>query len=152
MLNPTYLATALRKLQISPKIDLFASRLNKQFDIYVSYKRDPYAKHIDAFAISWTNENFYCFPPFSCILKSIRKILQDKAKGILVVPDWPTQSWYPQLLQILVQPPQRLLPKADLLILPSHPDRKHPLHAKLNIRICHVSGQNWKPGGSLRKL
>ena len=92
MLNPTYLSTALRKLQISPHVDLFASRLNiKQFDIYVSYKPDPYAKHFDAFAISWTNGNLYCFPPFCCILKSIRKILQDKAKGILVVPDWPIQ-------------------------------------------------------------
>ena len=144
MLNPTYLTTALGKLHFSPQIDLFASRLNKQFDAYVSYKPDPYARHIDAFTISWTNEKFYCFPPFSCILKAIRKIIQDKATGILVVPDWPTQSWYPLLLQILAQPPHRLLPKDNLLILPSHPHHKHSLHAKLNILICHVSGQNCK--------
>ena len=144
MLNPNYLSTGLRKLHFSPQVDLFASRLNKQFDTYVSYKPDPYARHIDAFTISWANEKFYCFPPFSCILKAIRKIIQDKATGNLVVPDWPTQSWYPLLLQILAQPPQRLLPKDDLLNLPSHPDHKHPLHAKLNILICHVSGQNCK--------
>ena len=143
-LNLNYLSTALSKLHFSPQVDLFVSRLNEQFHTYVSYKPDPYARHIDAFTISWTNEKFYCFPPFSCILKAIRRIIQDKATGILVVPDWPTQSWYSLLLQILSQPPQRLLPKDDLLNLPFPPDHKHPLHAKLNILICHVSGQNCK--------
>ena len=62
MLNPNYLSTGLSKLHFSPQVDLFASRLNKQFDTYVSYKPDPYARHIDAFNISWANEKFYCFP------------------------------------------------------------------------------------------
>ena len=121
MLNLTYLSTALGKIHFSPEINLFASRFNKQFDAYVSYKPDPYARHIDASTISWANEKFYCFPQFSSILKVIRKIIQDKATGILVVPDWPTQSWYPLLFQILAQPPHRLLPQDNLLILPSHP-------------------------------
>ena len=138
MLNKKYMTEALlSKLCFSPNIDLFSSRLNTQFDTYVSYKPDPYAKHIDAFTISWAYENFYCFPPFSCILRVLRKIIQDKATGILVVPDWPTQSWYPLLLQFLVKPPHRLLPKADILVLPSDRDHKHPLHKNLNILICH---------------
>ncbi len=90
MLNPQCLAQALCSIPFSPSIDLFASHINKQFEVYVSYRPDPYAKHIDAFTISWSNEQFYCFPPFSCILKAIRKIIQDKARGILVVPYWPT--------------------------------------------------------------
>ena len=51
--------------------------------------------HIDAFTIPWTDIDFYCFPPFSCILRVIKKVIQDQARGILVLPDWPTQPWYP---------------------------------------------------------
>ena len=122
------------------------SRINKKFDTYVSYRPDPYAKHIDALTIPWTNETFYCFPPFSCITtKVIPKIVQDIARGIFVVPYWPTQPWYPMLLSILEQQPYRLTPSANLLIMPSQPNRlKHPLHAKRNVLICLVSGTNYK--------
>ena len=144
MLNPQCLAQALCSIPFSTLIDLFASRINKQFEVYVSYRPDPYAKHIDAFTISWSNEQFYCFPPFSCILKAIRKIIQDKARGILVVPYWPTQTWYPVLLQILEQPPTILQPSAKLLQMPSQPDLCHPLHNKLRLAICLVSGKNYR--------
>lgn len=74
MLNPRFLKLALNYFNFLPCIDLFASRINKQFNTYVSYKPDPYAKHIDAFTITWSTEDFYCFPPFSCVTKVIRKI------------------------------------------------------------------------------
>lgn len=144
VLNPQCLAEALCSIPFSPIIDLFASRINKQFDVYVSYRPDRNAKHIDAFTISWSSEQFYCFPPFSCILKAIRKIIQDKARGILVVPYWPTQTWYPMLLPILEQPPTILQPSTKLLQMPSQPDLCHPLHKKLRLAICLVSGINYR--------
>ena len=144
MLNSQCLAQALCSIPFSPLIDLFASRINKQFEVYVSYHPDPYAKHIDAFTISWSNEQFYCFPPFSCILKAVQKIILDKARGILVVPYWPTQTWYPALLQILEQPPTIFQPSAKLLQMPTQLDLCHPLHNKLRLAICLVSGKNYK--------
>jgi hypothetical protein len=144
MLNSQCLAQALASIPFSPQIDLFASRINKQFEVYVSYRPDPYAKHIDAFTISWTNEKFYCFPPFSCILKAIRKVIQDQARGILVVPYWPTQTWYPMLLPILEQPPTILQASPTLLQMPSQPDLRHPLHNKLRLAICLVCGKNYR--------
>ena len=60
-----------------------------------------------------------CFSPFSYINKVIRKIVQDKARGILIVPDCPTQTWYPMLLAILQQQPYHLTPSTNLLIQPS---------------------------------
>ncbi|CAB4018917.1 Hypothetical predicted protein, partial [Paramuricea clavata] len=39
-------------------------------------------------------------PDCRCILRALRKIIQDKATGILVVPDWPTQSCRPLSLTI----------------------------------------------------
>lgn len=49
MLKPSLLHDALSNLGFKPDIDLFASRLNKQFAKYCSYKPDPGALHIDAF-------------------------------------------------------------------------------------------------------
>ena len=66
-------------------IDLFASRLNNQLDTYCSWKPDPGCTHVDAFSINWSNFNFFAFPPFSLIPKCVQKIIQDKAKGILLI-------------------------------------------------------------------
>eukprot|EP00794_Sanderia_malayensis_P004332 gene4332-4905_t len=144
VLNPHYLAKALSDISLSPTIDLFASRVNKQFEEYVSYRPDPYAKHIDAFSISWSDQNFYCFPPFSCIMKTVRKIVQGNARGILVVPDWSIQTRYPILLAILEQPPILLRSSAKLWTIPSQPDLSHPLHKSLKLTICLVSGKLYK--------
>ena len=39
----------------------------------------------------------FCFPPFSLVLRVMRKINRDKT--IVVAPDWPGQLWHP-LLQL----------------------------------------------------
>ena len=126
MLNPKILTQALQGISFSPTIDMFASRLNKQFPQYVSYRPDPFALHIDAFTISWADKQFYCFPPFSCVLKVIRKVINDKGRGILVVPYWPTQSWFPLLTTILEQHPTILQPSKNLLLMPSNQEQIHP--------------------------
>lgn len=142
MLNPCYLQTAIKRFVFAPEIDLFASRINKQFSKYCSYRPDPEAMHIDAFSISWSTLNFYCFPPFSCILQTVQKIIQEKATGILVIPNWPTQPWYPLIAPLLLQSPQVCPPSQTLLQLPAAPAELHPLAKKLELKICLVSGNN----------
>lgn len=85
-----------------PDIDLFASRINKKCDLYISWHRDPDAHAIDAFTVPWNDINFYAFPPFSLILKVLDKIVSDRAEGIIVVPLWPTQPWYPLFKKLLI--------------------------------------------------
>ena len=51
MLNPSLLGKALDTLKFRPKIDLFASRLNRQFPTYCSFRPDPEAFSVDAFTI-----------------------------------------------------------------------------------------------------
>ena len=96
---------ALSALQLTPKIDLFPSRLNKQIDKYVSFKPDPGAFEVDAFFMSWTNLKFYAFPPFSCISQCLQNIDLEKATGIIVVPRWATQPFNSVLLRMLVRNP-----------------------------------------------
>ena len=64
-----------------PEIDLFASRLNAQLPIYVSWMPDPTAWAVDAFTLDWGRMNFYAFPPFSLVPRCLQKIRQDKARG-----------------------------------------------------------------------
>lgn len=141
MLDKTALSHALNKLDFQPQIDLFASRLNNQFTQYVSYRPDPLALAIDAFTMQWSDLYFYAFPPFSLIPHVLSKIQREKATGICVFPDWPTQGWYAQAMAMAVKPPVYLKARPDLLQLPSCRAEKHPLHQKLNLLVYLLSGK-----------
>lgn len=119
-----------------PDIDLFASRTNTKCDAYVSWKRDPDALTVDAFTINWRLHYFYAFPPFSLILKCIRKIINDEATGILVFPYWTRQPWFPlfkKVSEIVFFKPNR-----DLLH--SHFRSRHPLYRNLTLGVTRLSG------------
>lgn len=148
-LDPSVLHETLKEINFTPNIDLFASRLNNQFEIYCSYRPDPRAAFVDAFSISWSDFSFYCFPPFSCILRVLQKIRQDGAIGVIVVPRWPTQTWYSILMTMLVLPPIILKPSPKLLTLPTLPLEKHPLYKKTVLLVCLLSGQNSLSKGTL---
>ena len=139
MLNGPELSKALQALEFKPDIDLFASRINHQFLKYVSYRPDPQAIAIDAFSITWSFYKFYAFPPFSVIGRMLSKISREKATGICVLPAWPTQSWCPQAMSMLLQKPVYLKASKTLLHLPSHPQEVQPLHQKLTLMVCHLS-------------
>lgn len=142
MIDSTTLHEAIVKFNFRPDIDLFASRLNTQFPRYVSFRPDPGAVAIDALTLNLSQFQFYAFPPFSVISTFLKKILEDKATGICVIPDWPTQAWYPKAMQMCVTPPLKLGPGRKLLKLPGHPQDLHPLHKSLVLLVCHLSGSN----------
>ena len=77
-------------------IDLFAARLTTQLTLYCSWQPDPGSAFVDAFSIDWSDFNFYAYPPFSLIARCLQKIQQ----YIMIVPVWPTQTWFPLLLQL----------------------------------------------------
>ncbi|KAJ8913473.1 hypothetical protein NQ315_013853 [Exocentrus adspersus] len=89
----------------TPSIDLFASRVNKKCSKFVSWRRDPEAFQVDAFTMSWSVLYFYAFPPFSMVLRTLQKLIEDKAEGIVVVPLWISQPWYPIFESLLVRSP-----------------------------------------------
>ena len=81
-----------------PFINLSSSRLNFQLRPFVSRKPDPQAFAIDALSISWTEHNFYAFPPFVLTNRVLQKTEQDQSHGVIIVPVWTTQLWFPRLL------------------------------------------------------
>ncbi|XP_078377344.1 uncharacterized protein LOC144660564 [Oculina patagonica] len=63
--------------------------------------------------------------------KCLEKNQANKAEGILVVPLWTCQSWYPKLLRLLVAPTLMITHRETLLTLPGC-QKLHPLRKKLN--------------------
>nr|CAH7717737.1 unnamed protein product [Callosobruchus chinensis] len=59
---------------------------------------------------------FYAFPPFCLVAKVLDKISNDKATGIVIVPNWPTQPWYPLFKKLLISNPIVLEPMKNLLL------------------------------------
>ena len=60
------------------EIDLFASRLNHKLPCYVSRFPEPDAWAVDAFSLTWSNNSFYIFPPFSLIPRTLQKLEEDR--------------------------------------------------------------------------
>ena len=141
MLNKNSLSRALTQLNFSPEIDLFPSRLNAQFTRYVAYRPDPGAVAIDAFSLDWSTLNFYAFPSFSVIPAVLKKIRDDKATGVCVFPNWPTQAWFPLAMKMAICENVHLRADKYLLHLPSRPNVTHPLHKQLSLLVCLLSGK-----------
>ena len=130
----------------NPELDLFASRLNAQLPKYISWKPDPEATSVDAFKANWNQWYFYAFPPFCLIGRCLQKIDHDEAQGILIVPKWPTQSWFPRLLQMLVDDPI-VLPQIPNLLTQPASGEFHPLimNNHLSLLACRLSGKPTSP-------
>lgn len=136
-------AYAFRKITANfgnPDIDLFADRNNTKCENFVSWGRDPEAVGVDAFTISWRTYYFYAFPPFALILRVLQKIINDKTEGILVVPFWPTQPWYPVFTSLLSEDPLYFKPDINLLI--SLDRTHHPLWSQLTLVAGRLSSRD----------
>ena len=159
-LKKTLFTNACAKLIVTPNIDLFASRINYQITPCLLSSR-PSSFCYQCFSHVMAASLILCFSPFSLITRVLQKIQEEKATGLLLVPKWPTQPWWPKLMQMLIQPPIQLPRNRDTLFLPSNPQEPHPLHKKLCLILCHLSGdtsiakafrqqlpKSWKnPGG-----
>ena len=125
-----------------PEIDLFASRLNNQLPIYVSWKPDPGSTYIDAMLISWSNKFVYIFPPFSMMWPVLSKLEEDRVeRAIIVMPKWPTQSWYPRIMKKVMAAPLTI--NSNSLILPGT-SKVHPLAPKLRMLAVLCSCKDTK--------
>ena len=98
-----------------PTVDLFATRYNHQLPIYVSPVPDGEAWGVDALSLSWQGLLAYAFPPTAILMKVLNKVYTSESVVILVAPYWPKQSWFPLLLDLLVDFPVKLPDRAQLL-------------------------------------
>lgn len=131
----------LCKQFFTPDIDLFASRLNKQLDVYMSWFPSPGASGCDAFTVDWGLYQPYIFPPFNLIGRVINKIVEDNVDRVLLIcPYWNSQIYWPVLIEHLCDFPVRLPRHRDLLTMP-HSGELHPLRKSLRMIGVTISGR-----------
>ena len=116
-LNPQ-LFSMLHKVWGPFTVDRFASSYNNQLLRFNSRFWCPKAEAIDAFTQNWENESNWVCPPVSLIIPVIRHMSLCKAKGVLIVPSWPSAVFWP----IIKPEPRAFAPFIkETLILPKIP-------------------------------
>ena len=135
------LKTAGETAFFSPECDLFASRLNTQVSRFASWFPEPGSRVVNAFSISWWDIKFYAFPLFSLIGRSLAKVRREESTGIMIVPLWSTQAWFPLMLRLLVAHSRFIPPHKELLQLPGQRNLVPHLHKQLAVLEIHISGR-----------
>jgi hypothetical protein len=122
-------------------IDLFASHMNKQVAAFYSWLPDPESKAVDALSQVWPKKGAYAFPPFPLINQTLQRVRDQGLSLLLIAPDWAQQTWYPLLLQLLVDYPRTLPGLPHLLLNPR--GQQHPLihNQSLHLTAWPISGQ-----------
>lgn len=82
----------------------------------------------------------YSFPPFGLIRNCLSKIRLERSDLVLICPYWPSQPWFPLLLEMACDLPKVLISRPDLLN--SCREDPHPLVTKGS--ICLTA---WKLSG-----
>jgi len=84
------------------------------------------------FFYSWRSDLAYAFPLFKLIGRTLAKAEKEGSAMILIVPDWPTQVWYPQSMRVAVD---KIVfsPRKNNLILPHRVGEQHPLSRKMTL-------------------
>lgn len=120
----------------TPVIDLFATSMNKKLPVFCSPWPEETAVSIDALSMKWTNLFAYAFPPPIILNRILQKIQKEDCVILLIAPMWPRQSWYSQLLNLLIDFPIQLPVQQNLL---SQNGIFHPNPSVLNLVAWKVS-------------
>ena len=130
-------------------IDLFASSLSRRCGVYFAPVSDPMATGTDAMLQSWDYLQGYAFPPFSMLPQVPRKLRSSKVAVItLITPLWPQRKWFPDFLELLLEPPLPLPERWDLLRQP-HARLFHQRLGVLRLHVWRLSRDLCKPTDSL---
>ena len=122
------------------EVDLFAAPWNAQLRQFVSWLPQPGAYATNALSLDWKDLMGYAFPPYSLIKDCLTKVKQDQADLVIVCPFWPSQPWFPVLLELTCDIPRVLPPASDLLT--SCQGESNPLCQKETFRLIA-----WKLSG-----
>ena len=87
------------------EVDLFATRFSTRLPRFFSWRPDPEVEATDAFLQDWSGFVGYANPPWCLISRVLLKAQAQRATLVIVVPRWPTQAWFPQLVSMLVDYP-----------------------------------------------
>ena len=133
-----------------PGVDLFATKQNARLVKYVSPFPEQGAWAVDAMTIEWKGTLWYAFPPWNMLGEVLLKAIHDQAELILIAPKWPSRTWYPMLLDMLITEPIEL-PRWENLLSQPHRESHHQKLEWLNLHAWRLSGNPYAKRDSARK-
>ena len=79
-----------------PTVDRFADNLNAKVRCFNSKFHCPGSQAVNAFTQDWaaTSLNWIC-PPVKFIIPAINHLRLCRAKGIIIIPQWPSSHFWP---------------------------------------------------------
>ena len=84
-----------------PSIDRFADACNTRLPRFNSRFYSPFSEGVDAFAYNWGHEYNYLVPPLYLVPRVKNYLCLCHAKGILIVPHWPSAYFWPCIGRLL---------------------------------------------------
>lgn len=144
------IADRIWKVWGRPHVDMFATRENSKLPTFVSPFQDNQAWRTDALSFSWTGMWMYLYPPIPLLHEVLLQIAQTQCEAILIAPAWPTQNWFPLLLDLCSDAPLSLPPIRTLLRQPGT-NTFHQDPAVLQLHAWRLSGPRCVAKDSLRR-
>ena len=80
-------------------LDCFANYYNKKLDRFYSLFNSPNCEGVDAFTFNWEGENCLLVPPVCVVAMTLQHLRLCRARGVLVVPFWPSAAFWPLLIR-----------------------------------------------------
>ena len=105
-------------------LDPFACARTTMAPTWCSLHDDEGGIAADGFCTSWSGETVFLNPPWRDLARVLRKIFEDRTCGVLVIPRWPSQHWWPLLLRLRAS--WHGLPPPRHCVLPLHRGRIDP--------------------------
>ena len=116
-------------------LDAFARHQSCVCPRHASRLCEPEALASDGLALDWRHEVVWLNPPWALLPDVIGKLAVEQSVGVLIIPYWTTQTWWPSLLVLGGR--QLNLPPPLFSVDPLHPRPvDHFLHPDL--RLCAV--------------
>ncbi|XP_064415368.1 mitochondrial import receptor subunit TOM5 homolog isoform X4 [Latimeria chalumnae] len=115
-----------------PIVDLFASAANTKVPKFWFRRDEPQALSSDALSNRWPAGLLYAFPPIPLFPRVIQKLRNKGGLMILIAPHWPRQLWFPDLLNLQLEPALPL-PFWDTLLSQNEGRVLHPNPRSLNL-------------------
>ena len=134
---PQQIANQIFAIWGTPTADLLATFQNRKLPLFVSPIPDLRALAVDALSMSWRNQFLYAFPPLPLLPLVLRKVSDELTTIILIAPVWPKRSWYPVILNLLIEHPLELPLREDLLS--QGPQLVHPDPGVFNLHAFKLS-------------
>ncbi|KAL7297379.1 hypothetical protein TKK_0009763 [Trichogramma kaykai] len=109
----------------------------ENYDAFIKFALDPED-------LTWWKENILHrskdISDKPIILKVLKKIINDKAEGIIVVSDWPAQPWWPMFQSLICSKILKFKPNVNLLRSSSR--EPHPLWRSLTLVVAKLPAKH----------